>query len=127
MAGLLKQDAGHVNVGNVTYNGRTKDSKEFSLPKLVHFVEQVSEGNIYHMRYTNFSKRESVTWPNLLDEIAAVCILRYEFEVGQDYFARVGAVLWSTIYWSKLATAPLNAYKAKRDLRWIEIGCCQGA
>ncbi|CAM9251648.1 unnamed protein product, partial [Laminaria digitata] len=40
MAGLLKHDAGHVNRGNVTYNGRTKDSKEFSLPKLVHFVEQ---------------------------------------------------------------------------------------
>lgn len=46
MAGLLKHDAGHVHTGNVTYNGRTKDSKEFSLPKLVHFVEQVREANV---------------------------------------------------------------------------------
>ncbi|CAN0139182.1 unnamed protein product, partial [Laminaria digitata] len=40
MAGLLKHDAGHVNTGDVTYNGCTKDSKDFSLPKVVHFVEQ---------------------------------------------------------------------------------------
>lgn len=45
MAGLLKHDAGHVNTGSITYNGCTKDSKEFSLPKLVHFVEQVGEAS----------------------------------------------------------------------------------
>eukprot|EP00904_Undaria_pinnatifida_P014208 jgi/Undpi1/9918/HiC_scaffold_28.g12372.m1 len=48
IAGLLKHDLcrsgcpiRHVNTGSITYNGCTKDSKEFSLPKLVHFVEQV--------------------------------------------------------------------------------------
>ena len=46
MPGLLKPDAGHVNTGNVTYNGCTKDFKAFSLPKVAHFVEQVSETNV---------------------------------------------------------------------------------
>ncbi|CAN0350544.1 unnamed protein product, partial [Ectocarpus fasciculatus] len=33
LAGLLKNDAGHVNKGSVTYNGSTKESGKFSLPK----------------------------------------------------------------------------------------------
>lgn len=43
MAGLLKHDAGHVNTGEITYNGCTKDSKTFSLPKVAHFAEQVRD------------------------------------------------------------------------------------
>lgn len=41
MAGLLKHDAGHVSEGTVTYNGYTKESGDFSLPKVAHFAEQV--------------------------------------------------------------------------------------
>lgn len=41
MAGLLKQDSGHVHLGEITYNGQSKSSKAFSLPKVVHFAEQV--------------------------------------------------------------------------------------
>ncbi|CAM9674100.1 unnamed protein product, partial [Scytosiphon promiscuus] len=40
LAGHLKQDATHINSGCVTYNGSTKDSGKFSLPKVAHFVEQ---------------------------------------------------------------------------------------
>ncbi|CAM9975163.1 unnamed protein product [Scytosiphon promiscuus] len=40
LAGLLKQDAGHLNEGSITYNGSTKDSGKFSLPKVAHFAEQ---------------------------------------------------------------------------------------
>ncbi|CBN79954.1 pleiotropic drug resistance transporter [Ectocarpus siliculosus] len=40
LAGLLKHDAGHVNQGSVTYNGATKESGKFSLPKVAHFAEQ---------------------------------------------------------------------------------------
>lgn len=41
MAGLLKQDAGHVKEGEITYNGFPQGSREFSLPKVAHFAEQV--------------------------------------------------------------------------------------
>ncbi|CAN0233868.1 unnamed protein product, partial [Scytosiphon promiscuus] len=35
IAGLLKEDKGHIVKGSVTYNGDTKDSGKFSLPKKV--------------------------------------------------------------------------------------------
>ncbi|CBJ30624.1 conserved unknown protein [Ectocarpus siliculosus] len=40
VAGLLKEDKGHVVEGRMTYNGDTKDSGNFSLPKVAHFAEQ---------------------------------------------------------------------------------------
>lgn len=42
IAGLLKEDKGHIVKGSVTYNGDTKDSGKFSLPKVAHFAEQAS-------------------------------------------------------------------------------------
>ncbi|CAM9790102.1 unnamed protein product, partial [Ectocarpus sp. 12 AP-2014] len=40
LAGLLKHDAGHMKTGSVTYNGATKESRKFSLPKVAVLAEQ---------------------------------------------------------------------------------------
>ncbi|CAM9164398.1 unnamed protein product [Ectocarpus sp. 13 AM-2016] len=40
VAGLLKEDKGHIVQGRITYNGDTRDSGNFSLPKVAHFAEQ---------------------------------------------------------------------------------------
>ncbi|CAM9737972.1 unnamed protein product [Ascophyllum nodosum] len=40
LGGLLKRDSGHHLEGSITYNGDTKDSGKFSLPKVAHFAEQ---------------------------------------------------------------------------------------
>lgn len=46
MAGLLKKDARHIHEGEILYNGKTKHSKAFSLPKVAHFVEQVMRSTV---------------------------------------------------------------------------------